>query len=260
MSRPYTIVKKSSGSQHALVTLAIGPTYDRLAQISHHCFDRYASLHNLDVVRIDGSFIRAAPHFQKLACFDLLANYKRLIFVDADVLIAPDAPNLLDIVPEDSFGAYLVSQHTNFHDQAILLIQEELREIGWRHDYFNSGVMVASPMHRPVFDPSDPDLDDWIELCSQLRESATFSDQTYLNFKIREKGFALWDIGYRFNHSLGPGNSSERFGSHFIHCKGHRRGAKDTEMLRAEHILARPYLRKAFVKYPIFTRLYDRLL
>jgi lipopolysaccharide biosynthesis glycosyltransferase len=240
------------------VTLAIGETYERLAKLTHPYFRAYATRHNLAFLPIKRPHLQAAPHFQKLACYDVLVEHERVIFVDTDVLIAPDAPCLLDIVPPRKFGAYIVSEHTSFHDQAILLIQQRLRDLSWQHEYFNSGVMVASREHRSIFAPSDPDLQTWMALCSKLSEKQTFSDQTYLNFKVRESGIQVLDIGYKFNHSLGPGRSSERFGSHFIHCKGHRRGTKEAEITRAEYVLSRPRLRAILAKFPFLTRLYDQ--
>lgn len=249
-----------SATRGALVTLTIGPLYERLARLTHPYFRRYAARHNLSFVVITQPFIEGAPHFQKLACHDILGDHERLIFVDTDVLIAPDAPNLLDIVPPDRFGAYAVSRHTPFHDEAVLLIQDSLRDIGWGHEYFNSGVMVVSRGHQCIFDPSDPDLAEWTAVCARHPEKMTFSDQTYLNFKVQEQGIPFFDVGYRFNHSLGPGRSAERFGSHFIHCKGHRRGAKETEIARAAYVLARPRLRASFAKYTFLVRAYDRML
>lgn len=244
----------------ALVTLTIGPAYERLARLTYPFFHAYAARHGLAFVPIGQPVIAGKPHFQKLACFDLLARYERIMFVDTDVLISPDAPNLFDIVPEGRFGAYNVSRHTAFHDKAIVLIQERLRDIGWRRVYFNSGVMVASRAHRPVFDPWDPDLPVWTAACETLPESRTFSDQTYLNYKVQEAHLPVFDIGYRFNHSLAPGRSTERFSSHFIHCKGHRKGTKETEIARAAYVLKRPRLRAIFARYPRLTRIYDGVL
>lgn len=244
--------------KHALVTVAIGPAYERLARISHPFFQRYCDAYDLAFVSIDRPVIAGAPHFQKLACFDLLGVYERLVFVDTDVLIAPDAPNIFDIAPPTSFGAYLVSAHTPMHDPAIGRIQQELGPLGWERRYFNSGVMVASRQHRAVFDPRDPDLATWVAVCADLPEHATFSDQTYLNYKVIQSGDDIFDIGYAFNHSLGPGASAERFKSHFIHCKGHRKGSKETEMRRAAVVLSNTRLHRLFQAAPALVTLYDR--
>lgn len=241
----------------ALVTLTIGPAYERLARLTYPYFHAYAARHGLAFVPIDKPVIAGKPHFQKLACFDLLGRYERIMFVDTDVLISPDSPNLFDIVPDCRFGAYNVSRHTASHDKSIVLIQERLRDIGWRRVYFNSGVMVASRVHRAIFNPSDPDLTVWTRACENLPESRTFSDQTYLNYKVQESHLPFFDIGYRFNHSLASGRSAERFNSEFIHCKGHRRGTKEAEVARAAYVLKRPRLRAVFAKYPRLVRIYD---
>lgn len=260
---PYADTAKENLSRSALqtrcavVTLTIGHAYERLARLTYPFFHAYAERHGLAFLPINHPVVPGAPHFQKLACFDILDRYERIMFVDTDVLISPEAPNLFDIVPVCRFGAYNVSRHTPFHDNAILLIQDRLRDIGWRRVYFNSGVMVVSRAHRAVFNPSDPDLSVWTKTCESLPESRTFSDQTYLNYKVQKARLPFFDIGYRFNHSLAPRRSAERFNSHFIHCKGHRPGTKEAEIARAAYVLERPRLRAAFAKYPRLARIYD---
>jgi hypothetical protein len=114
-------------------------------------------------------------------------------------------------------------------------------------------------MHRPIFDHSDPDFATWTLVCSELSHKVTFAEQTYLNYKLRESRLPLFDIGYPYNHTLGPKNSDTRFGSHIVHCKGHRRGDRLKEVRRTAFILKRPRLRRLFAKVPVLARAYDAL-
>ena len=252
MSRPET--EESTPARAALVTLAIGSGFQDVARATEGSLRRYANRHGLDFVIIDEPLISAHPVYDKFACYHLLDIYERLIFVDSDVLIAPETPNLLDIVPEDSFGAYMVSDHTDLHDEAIVLVQEVLGDLSWQHDYFNGGVMVFSRNHKKVFDYEDPDLSLWAET-----PGTAYREQTYLNFKVRQYGLPIFDIGFKFNHTLAVGKSDERFGSFIIHCKGHRPGNKLDEVRRARFVLDRPRLRGWVVRWPGLTRAFDRI-
>ena len=193
-----------------------------------------------------------------MRCGDLLEEYERLIFCDTDVLIAPDCPDLLPIVPQDSVGACLVSLYSDFHDPGVTIIQNYLGDIGWEREYFNSGVFVVSRCHKSMFDTTDPDFANWAETASgkQGRTLHGF-DQTYLNYKAKKLGYPIFHIGYEFNHTLAPRNSEKRFGSHIIHCKGHRRGDRLMEVRRAAYVLRREKLRQLFVAFPWLTRIYD---
>jgi alpha-N-acetylglucosamine transferase len=242
----------------ALVTCAIGAQYQKLGQITHPAFRRYADRYGLDFIVLAEQQVGQNVFFAKLACADLLDRYDRLIFMDTDIVLAPDCPDLLDVVPEDHFGAYLVSQHTDWHDKAIELIQQHLPDLGWKRDYFNSGLFVCSKLHRPMFDPTDPLFPIWDDLCAKMHIGVTFAEQTWLNYKWQQIGFPLHDVGYRFNHTLAPKNSEIRFSSHIIHCKGHRKGSRLKEVRRTRLAVETPALRRVLTA-PTIARLYDAL-
>ncbi len=101
-------------SKCAIVTLAIGARYanpwrERCARN----WRRYAQRHGYDVICIDHPLDdserarRRKPAWQKLLIVDqpFAARYERLVWVDADILINPRAPSILEAVPEDRVGA-----------------------------------------------------------------------------------------------------------------------------------------------------------
>lgn len=189
----------------AVVTLCIGKEYG-LGKLTHPLLADYAKKIGADFIVIDQEKLKLGYlHYEKYQIYDLLERYERIIYLDTDVIVTPECPNLFDIVPPEQFGAFLVSNHSYFHDGAIKDIQCELGNINWERKYFNSGVMVVSQAHRQVF-MVDNDLLQWIST------KRAFPDQTILNYAVQKLGIEIYDIGYRFNHTTHTRNSKLRFG------------------------------------------------
>lgn len=244
----------------ALVTIAISDESRKFAALTLPYMHRYGKRIGADVVVIDEkwSYQGPTPHYAKMICGELLERYEKVLFLDNDVLVALDCPDIFEVVPDTHFGAFVVDGYTNFHDSGIRLIQEILPDIKWQKPYFNSGVLVASRVHQPVFDVASADFRKWI--ADEASAQPTWFDQTYLNYKIQQLGIPLFDIGYKFNHTT-VCHRHERFLSHMIHCKGHRKdhhnGDRLSEIKHAAYVLDRPYLRLLFKMLPSLARRYD---
>lgn len=201
-------------SKHAVVTLCVGEAFERLAAISHPLLEAYAR-------KISASFevIRTikddrGPYFAKSALSTLLTDYNRVLFVDTDILVAPDCPDLFEAIPEESFAAFFES---DLYDRthSIRIVQESLGDIGWRNGYFNSGVMIASRAHKQVFEcPFGFFSDPW------------FPEQTLYNYNARRFRLPLVPLPMAFNFFAAQGETSGqtlspfRFGMHMIHYAG----------------------------------------
>ncbi len=158
----------------AIVTLCIGQEF-KLGQVTHPMLQNYAHRVGADFIVIAEPKINLGNHnFEKYQIYELLEKYQRIIYIDTDIIITPQCPNLFQIVPENMFGAFIVSDYTYFHDGAIKKIQAKLGDIGWKRKYFNAGVMVISQCHRGIFSP-EHGLLKWSD------ESGAFYDQTLLN-------------------------------------------------------------------------------
>ncbi len=93
----------------ALVTIVIGAAYEELfRRYVRTRFERYAARHGYDL-KVVSAVIRELPGkkmtWQKLCLMDLpwFKDYDQIIFVDADILIARDAP-ALPVVPPGKVG------------------------------------------------------------------------------------------------------------------------------------------------------------
>lgn len=102
------------GASRALVTMAIGDRYARLFET--HCranWRAYADRHGYDLIVFDrplDSSPRAqarSPAWQKCLIADSAdtQGYDRIVWVDADILINPDAPSIVECVPAAKVGA-----------------------------------------------------------------------------------------------------------------------------------------------------------
>jgi hypothetical protein len=101
-------------ARNAIVTLVVGA---KLATIHRECFlpawHAYGGRHGMDIVIIEHALDdspRAAsrsPAWQKLLVHAApeARGYERLAWVDADVMIRPDAPDIFEAVPRGKVGA-----------------------------------------------------------------------------------------------------------------------------------------------------------
>jgi lipopolysaccharide biosynthesis glycosyltransferase len=251
------LLPESTTNKRAIVTVVIGDRARRFASITTPFLHHYGARIGADVVVVDEkwSYEGPTPHYAKMICGELLERYERVVFLDDDVLVARDCPDIFALVPETHFGAFVVDKHTNYHDKGIQLIQEVLPDLQWKTPYFNSGVMVASRAHRAVFDMTTPDTRLW--MANEASGLPTWYDQTILNYKVQQLGIPLFDIEYKFNHTT-VCHTHERFSSHMIHCKGHRKGDRLDEIKHAAYVLERPWLRWLFKVFPALARRYDQ--
>jgi len=176
----------------AVVTLCIGQKYENLANLTHPTLHKYADKIGADFKVISS---RKFPQtsivcYEKLQIRNLLDEYDRIIYLDTDIVVKDNCPNLFDIVPYGWFGAF--SEGTwldRSHAMYIGSIQfgfsaDKLRELNKR--YFNAGVMVADQTHRTVF-------------IAPREFHNNFEDQTWMNIQVFHNTIKFVDIGPHFN-------------------------------------------------------------
>lgn len=219
----------SFNKKTAIITVCIGNKYKKMSEITHPTIRHYADRLDAEFVVIDEQKIclGGTSKFEKFQLFKLLESYERIIFLDTDILVSPNCPNLFYIVPPDSFGAFIVSKHTDYHNYSNIKIQDVLGKINWKKDSFNekifesfnSGVMVISKSHREVFNPNNGLLETW-STWHRMNSSKVMKDQTLINYTVQKNKIPIFDIGYKFNHTSATNNSKDRFQSHIIHYAG----------------------------------------
>ena len=161
--------------KYAVVTIAIGDYYQKLAKTTHPLIKNYTIKINADFIVWKDSGNWTLPHYRKLDIKDLLHKYDRVLYIDTDILIRDDAPNLFDIVPEDSVGMLNEAQFT---ERSLGMFQSFCAEVGyplknWNGKYYNSGVMVISRQHHAMLESPPKEFNHFFMRCILLQQMAT---------------------------------------------------------------------------------------
>jgi len=208
-----------------VLTICHGDMFKRFSEYTHPTIKAYANKISADFKVISEQKIsESIIHWEKFQIFDLLNDYERILFVDTDVLIREDCPNIFDIVPTDKLGMFNEAPWTN-RSQELMIDCCKIYDVklpDWNGKYYNSGVMVVSRRHKYLF--RKPEL-----------EYSSFCEQTYLNMKIAQEKIEMFELDYKYNRMpcmdvLGE----ERFASYVIHYAGCPNQAQVLQLLPAD--------------------------
>lgn len=198
----------------AILTIVSGDKYNEIWKRVEPYFVAYAEKCDAELIVMSDGNVPSA-HWLKFSIYDLLRKqFDRIAFIDADILIRPDAPSLFDIVPEDQFGIFNEGYYT---PRAICL--HEVKKVynvdlsKWDgNTYYNTGVMVVSRCHRHIFKVQGE--------IRQLRNA--YGEQTYLNMRIIQSGIKVHILEPTFNRMcmMDRITGMTRLDSYFIHYAG----------------------------------------
>ncbi|MFH2076755.1 MAG: hypothetical protein ABIJ57_15655, partial [Pseudomonadota bacterium] len=167
------------------------------------------------IVRYEQMPLYPSAHWLKLSINHWLhKKYRRLIYLDADLIIRPDCPNLFEVVPEDKMGLF---NEGEFTPRAMVLHDAKIKMgdlPGWDgFTYYNIGVMVVSRFHRHVFNfPEGP--------IKPLK--FPFGEQTYLNHRIISRKVPVHEIPWQLNRMslMNKWLGISRLDSYIVHYAG----------------------------------------
>lgn len=196
------------------MTLTIGTYFRSMSITAHKYMQAYAHKIGADFIDIDESQYSHC-HYDKFRIYELLEQYDRIIYLDGDILITPESPNLFDIVPQDKFGAlyegkYATDEERQKHHQVILKASQEHEiQLPENYKFINAGIMIISKCHRELFAPP------------QKIVHMEYGDQPLMVLRIANSNTEIFDIGPDLNRMpyldrLGK----PRTESHIIHYAG----------------------------------------
>lgn len=204
-------MSSSSADRPAVVTLAIGERFMRIAALTVPAMARYAGRLGADLVVIDRPLLGRHPAWEKLQLHGILASRPRAIFLDIDVVVRGFAPDLFALVPEGHFGALLL-ESANLEAYAAMAreycLSNRLPLRDGLDRYFNSGIMVASAAHLAVFEPPPRPVPD------------SMWEQTWLNVRRHNLGIPLFDLGGSVHYSAKYGDAAGAETAPFVHWHG----------------------------------------
>ena len=194
-----------------VLTISIGDYHQALAEYTLPSIEKYAN-------RIGADFLNITEHnpnyitqkWNKFYIFELLNKYKRILYLDVDLIVRDDCPSLFDVVPEDKLGMFNEGKYaprSEYLQQASEYYKEPLKK--WNGRFYNSGVMVISRMHKQLF--RMPRGVDFVE-----------TDQPYINLRINNDEVKMHELHYKFNRMdiLDKVTGISRLDSYIVHYAG----------------------------------------
>ena len=203
--------KATSKKENLVLTISIGKYYEEISEYTLPSIKKYAKKINADFLNItepDEKFI--TQKWNKFHISELLNKYKRILYLDIDLIVREDTPNLFDVVPETKLGMFNEGKYSarqEFITQASDYYKEPVTE--WNGKFYNSGVMVISRMHKQIF--RMPRGIDYVE-----------TDQPYINLRIAIDKVNMHDLDYKFNRMdiLDKFIGISRLDSYIVHYAG----------------------------------------
>jgi hypothetical protein len=196
--------------KHLVLTIAVGDTYKQIAHFTHPTLRAYAERIGADFMAIDESN-SSSPHWEKFQIYDLLNQYERIIYLDTDVLVRDDCPDLFDVVPASHLGVFNEAPFTEARATSLFEVCKEydVKLPDWDGKYFNTGVMVISRVHKYLFKKPD-------------KEAFSFYEQGYLNMKIAQDKIWTQELRYQYNRMscMDAITGEERHASYIMHYAG----------------------------------------
>ena len=201
----------------AVVTVAIGEKYKAIADLTHPSLKTYADRIGAEFICIDTP--SNTPHWEKFQLYRLLTNYSRIIYLDTDMIIRDDCPDLFALVPEFGLGIF----NEGRFDSRFESLREAYKAYDnpfptkWDGSYYNTGVMVLSRRHRFLF-----------KLPPRVASLGMF-EQGYLNMKIqmdldndKSKEKRIYELDYKLNRMPLADNycGIHRCDSYIVHYAG----------------------------------------
>ncbi|GAB4133014.1 MAG: hypothetical protein Kow0040_14680 [Thermogutta sp.] len=140
-----------------------------------------------------------APYWEKLNLDKHAADFEHVVYVDRDVIIREDCPNLFELQPIDTMAAVPSEQPGHELLHTIKPVMQPLCDrigvnLDFSTDYFNSGVLVFSPVHHAhVFEAAR-----FIHALDE-RGGWVLSDQGRLSLAIKWTGEKINVLSSQYN-------------------------------------------------------------
>jgi len=195
----------------AVITIALGDFYTKMAEFTHPIIKAYADKIGADFIVIDKNDEFKIPHYTKLNLNKYLRDYDRVLYIDTDILIREDAPDIFAEVPEDEIGIFEEGQFME-RQQSMLqfLIENKVDPKIWNKKYYNTGVMVLSKQHANIF------------IKPLTEEVNHFAEQSYINLLFCIFKPKIHNLHYKWNrmYALDRITGEDRYDSYFMHYAG----------------------------------------
>jgi lipopolysaccharide biosynthesis glycosyltransferase len=215
--------------KNLILTMAAG-RYQEIKDLIYPRFGSYAFGCKAHFEVIEECKFPECPVLDKLRMAEYFDRYDRILFLDADILVRDDCPNLFDLVDEERVAAYdegstlwhLKDLIHRIHDVNNLSELWGLPKADWPGvvkegeilPFYNAGVMLLSKQHRCLLEA--PALDP----LPNPKGKVPCAEQCYLNWTIRKHKPKMHHLPVCFNQMPYNRTADYRFTSYMLHYAG----------------------------------------
>lgn len=188
---------------NAVVTLNVG--YDKILDITGPLMSDYASKIGADFHVINSRKLskRLNVCYEKSQMADMLEKYQRILYVDADTIITPEADNLFHVV---GYGCWGGVDEKHLWSEDKLNRQFKKFNCDWHGlFYLNTSLMVFDRTHRSLFD----------------NMSMTWRrpwDRIWWNYILHKESVPMVKLGREYNTQMLNADGGSYFNSKIFRC------------------------------------------
>ena len=135
---------------------------------------------------------------EKFYIRELLRYYDRVLYLDADILVAPGSPNIFKYYPDADLYLYNEVDYNNVdYDQYIEKVERKYK-IPWtrndngRYDFYNAGVMLVGKSGAKAFEFVESEY-------FIMDDLPMIVDEPYLHYNIFKHNIKIGALDKRFN-------------------------------------------------------------
>jgi Glycosyl transferase family 8/Glycosyltransferase family 9 (heptosyltransferase) len=196
--------------KYALLTIASGDYFQQMGRLTHPTLKAYADKIGADFIVWSDVSGYTVAQYKKMEIGGLFDTYDRVVYIDTDIIIRDDAPNILDVVPTDEVGLFEEGKYFD-RRQSTLQFMAHIGYNGaeWDGNYYNTGVLVSARCHRHLY--AKPPVQ-WNH----------FGEQTWFNVVLCGNKAKVFQLPYRLNRmvTLNSFYGEDRLDAWFLHYAG----------------------------------------
>lgn len=170
--------------------------------LARNTWEHYCKRYNIDFYVIDKPQHQdTQPHWFRYWIFDLKPEYDQYLYVDTDVFVKWNAPNIFDVHKQGKLYAVQDNGGLSWVWEGIKAYQTMFPDVTLEWDeYFNSGVMLFDKSHKQVFQTFKEFYTNNQQGIGVYREKYRKGhDQTIFNYFLRHAGTDVELISEKWN-------------------------------------------------------------
>lgn len=207
-------------SKNCVFTVCIGDEFKKFSIYTLPTIEKYAkkigsAFFVLDKPYLDGLDFK----WSKFYINELLKKYDRVLFLDSDILVNPESPNIFEETPENLLGMcadpevyarpFISSKFKSYVERYNVAYNKKIDYKRATH-HFNSGVVLCNIETNPFIFPESMEF---------KISSEPIKDQNYINVVIIEKNIKTYILEEKWNFLIALSNikTYNVFHNYFTH-------------------------------------------